>query len=396
MASTQRRPRALASPVRLKTSAHLVGYWWRGRFLLRHVPTRTTLVADPRAAQILHFFQEPHTPAELLSATSPRFRRLFQVTVRRLRRLSFLHRADRSPPGRDGALLAWGDWNPAASFFHFSTRDVTWASGPARQAMEDAVGRQAPPDPVPRRRAGRAVVLPRPEAGGEFVDVLRDRRTWRGFGRRPLTSGALAQLLHLTWGVQRWGRAGTGERVAFKTSPSGGALNPLEAYVLALRVEGLPRGLYHYVADAHELELLRPGATPAQVERYLGGQWFFRGAAALVLMTAVVPRVRWRYPHAESYASVLLEAGHFCQTFCLVATWLKLAPFCTVALANSRIERDLGVDGVNEMLLYAAGVGTRPAHGRHVGWPRHLPGRPYLPPYWRGPRRPVSSRPGSP
>ena len=176
--------------------------------------------------------------------------------------------------------------------------------------------------------------------------------------------------------------------MAFKTSPSGGSLNPLEAYVLALRVDGLARGLYHYAAAAHALEPRRRGATASQVEAYLGGQWFFRPAAAVVFITAVVPRVLPRYPLAESYASVLLEAGHFCQTFCLVATWLKLAPFCTVALANSRIERDLGVDGITEVLVYAAGVGTRPRDGRHVQWPPHLPGHPYLPPR-RRPRRPA-------
>jgi SagB-type dehydrogenase family enzyme len=224
------------------------------------------------------------------------------------------------------------------------------------------------------------VPLPRRQRSGEFVEVLLARRTWRGFGRKPLRLDALADLLQLTWGVQRWGQAGVRDRVPFKTAPTSGGRAPLEAYVLALRVDGLARGLYHYVADAHALELVRRGASARQVETYLGGQWFFRPASALVLMTAVVPRVRWRYPHAESYASVLLEAGHFCQTFCLVATWLRLAPFCTVALANSRIERDLRIDGVGEMLLYAAGVGTRPADGKWVQWPRHLPGHPYLPP----------------
>ena len=64
-----------------------------------------------------------------------------------------------------------------------------------------------------------------------------------------------------------------------------------------------------------------------------------------------------RFPRA--YRSVLTEAGHLCQTFCLVATWLGLAPFCTLALADSRIERDLGLDGRTESVLYAAGVGSR-------------------------------------
>ena len=61
--------------------------------------------------------------------------------------------------------------------------------------------------------------------------------------------------------------------------------------MLALRVDGLARGLYHYAAAAHALEPRRRGATASQVEAYLGGQWFFRPAAAVVFITAVVPRV---------------------------------------------------------------------------------------------------------
>ena len=87
-------------------------------------------------------------------------------------------------------------------------------------------------------------------------------------------------------------------------------------------------------------------------------------------MTAVFPRVLWRYDYPRAYRAVLIEAGHLCQTFLLTATWLGLAPFCSMALADSRIERDLGVDGVTESVLYAAGVGTRPPGGRPPRRPR--------------------------
>src|SRR5260221_10115686 len=52
-------------------------------------------------------------------------------------------------------------------------------------------------------------------------------------------------------------------------------------------------------------------------------------------------------------------SSDLCQTFCLVATWLGLAPFCTAALVDPEIEADLGVDGSSEFVLYAAGVGVR-------------------------------------
>jgi hypothetical protein len=47
-------------------------------------------------------------------------------------------------------------------------------------------------------------------------------------------------------------------------------------------------------------------------------------------------------------------------------------------LADSEIERDLGIDGIDEVLVYAAGVGTRPRDGKWVQWPVHRPNHPYL------------------
>jgi len=74
-------------------------------------------------------------------------------------------------------------------------------------------------------------------------------------------------------------------------------------------------------------------------------------------MTAMFPRTMWKYQHARAYRVVLLDAGHLCQTFCLVATWLGLAPFCTAALKDTLIEKDLAIDGIRESVLYVAGVG---------------------------------------
>jgi len=124
---------------------------------------------------------------------------------------------------------------------------------------------------------------------------------------------------------------------------------------------------------------LRRGASSRQVVHYLEGQWWFGGASFVVFMTAVFERTQWKYDYPRAYRAVLMEAGHLCQTFCLTATWLGLAPFCTIAFNDSSIERMLGVDGISESVLYAAGAGTRPsdetqAHlgttGARVSWRR--------------------------
>ena len=111
-----------------------------------------------------------------------------------------------------------------------------------------------------------------------------------------------------------------------------------------------------------------------RLDALLPTQWWYRDAAALVFFTAVFERTRWRYNGPRAYRAVLLEAGHVCQTFCLTATWLGLAPFCSMALADAAIEKALGLDGVSESVLYAAGVGRRPALSADVP-PGALPSR---------------------
>jgi SagB-type dehydrogenase family enzyme len=142
----------------------------------------------------------------------------------------------------------------------------------------------------------------------------------------------------------------------------------IEVYVLARKVSGLERGLYHYNPDTHQLAPVGHRG-PRRISEYLPGQSWYDEAGALLIMTAIFERVQWRYPYARAYRAVLAEAGHLCQTFCLLATELGLAPFCTMALADSRIERDLKIDGVSESVIYVAGAGSRPDGVEWAPWP---------------------------
>ena len=142
----------------------------------------------------------------------------------------------------------------------------------------------------------------------------------------------------------------------------------IDAYLLARQVQGLATGCYYYDPDAHELALLKGGCSAEHLEQYLPQQPFYRDAASVVVMAAVFARSQWRYEFPRAYRVVLLDAGHLCQTFCLVATALGRAPFCTAALADSSIEKDLGLDGVTESVIYACGVGTRPPGVEWAPW----------------------------
>ncbi len=260
--------------------------------------------------------------------------------------------ADEGPATPD----PWAPWSPTAYLFHVATRDETFTPRPAPRLP--AVAGPRPPVVLPAR-SGPSVPLPLPRLGeASLAQALRDRRTHRHFGGGGVGAQHLGTLLGSTFGVQAWAHAEEGP-LALKTSPSGGARHSLEAYAWVRHVEGVPAGLYHYRPDRHVLESLANDAPPDHVTRWLPQQDGYEGAAVVVAMASVLARVAWRYRTARAYRVVLLEAGHLAQTFCLTATALGLAPFCTGALADSAIERDLGLDGIGQPVFYVVGAGRR-------------------------------------
>jgi SagB-type dehydrogenase family enzyme len=102
---------------------------------------------------------------------------------------------------------------------------------------------------------------------------------------------------------------------------------------------------------------LKKGPVRREVLRYALGQEHVGTASAVFFMTAAFPRTMYKYRSPRAYRIVTLETGHLAQTFCLVATWLGLAPFTTAAVADTAIEDALGLDGVTESMMYVAGVG---------------------------------------
>ncbi len=340
--------------------------------MFQNYRTGACVSAAPKTLEILALFddwQDPVVVARRLPEYSPAS---FLRAVKQLVGCSLLERSDQADTAADRLFDSWKTWHPAAGLLHFSSKDLPYLdAGRAQKRLRARAMRHPRPAAVKRYPRAKQMPLPAPRTDGEFPRVLLGRRTWRRFSSRPVPLAAIGTLLGLSCAVQHWVDVPGVGRLPMKTYPSGGSQHPLEVYLLARRVDGLASGLYHYAADTHRLERLRAGATGRQIERYLPRQPWFRTASALIVFTAVFPRMQWKYAFARAYRAVLTEAGHACQTLCLTATWLGLAPFCTLALADSLIERDLGIDGVSESVLYVAGVGTRPPLTEWAPWPTH-------------------------
>ena len=359
-----------ADAVRYVRAPFVISYWRADQLVFENFLTHERVTAKPLTATLLHFFDRGRSVGALSRALPEHRPKALDKAVRTLARHSLLQRQGRRPPRGETALRSWSEWNPSAGFFHLSTKDLQFEPDAAKEFRQLVRLAKSKPMPQPIKRYAKSpqIRLAPAIVDAEFSRVLLERRTWRRFSKRPVGLPLLGTLLDLTWGVRRWVEIPKIGAMAVKTSPSGGGLHPIEAYVLARNVEGLRAGIYHYNAGDHRLELLRRGASSRQITKYLADQWWYGGAAFVVFMTAVFARTRWKYDYARAYRAVLIEAGHLCQTFCLAATWLGVAPFCTMAFADSKIERALGVDGISESVIYVAGAGVRPedAKGGHV------------------------------
>lgn len=200
----------------------------------------------------------------------------------------------------------------------------------------------------------RFVPLPPAELGAmPLAEALAARRSRRAFGDRPITVIELATLLHAAYGV-------TGELAGtpqlLRTAPSGGALYPLELYVLPRRVAGLEAFLYHYDPFRHVLECLAPlpPADGSDLSPY--GDLLDR-CAAVIAITAMFWRSRFKYGH-RAYRFTLLEAGHVAQNALLAAAALGLAAVPLGGFYDRTVDALLGVDGLHEAALYLVPIGS--------------------------------------
>ena len=288
-----------------------------------------------------------------------------RALIERLLALTLLEQADRPPDPRAVAMESLRPWNPQFGFFHSTTKDVRFASKAVLARRIGSSETAPPPPPAVKRYTGHETIdLRRPDRDDDFVRVLHARRTWRRYSSQPVTLDELAVILALSAGVQHWVE-GADITIPLKTSPSGGARHATECYVVARDVKGLKKGIYHYAPARHGLTRIGKAVSIERMRSYVPGSEYFANASAMVFFTAIFARILWRYPYARAYRAALIESGHVCQTFLLTATRLGLAPFSVMALADSVIENDLGIDGISESVLYAAGVGRPP---RGTSW----------------------------
>jgi SagB-type dehydrogenase family enzyme len=182
-------------------------------------------------------------------------------------------------------------------------------------------------------------------------DALIDRDA---ASSQRLSLRALGSLLYLVFGQTGLIQRRSFPPLLLKTSPSGGARHPIEAYAIVVDVEGLNPGLYHYSVRHHALELVRASDISSAVRGVIHGlpDPSMFTTQAVVVMTAIWQRAAWRYRDPRAYRPVLHDLGHIVQTFECVARALRLDCQQHHGFDDARLEDLLGVDGFEESALF--------------------------------------------
>lgn len=206
--------------------------------------------------------------------------------------------------------------------------------------------------------------VPLPDASAD-LQTGSARTVW---SRRPQPAKVdfvgLTKVLSLAFGVTGMLIPRTNSAPLLRrSSPSGGARNPSEGYLVVRDVPGLEPGWYHVTirpsfglrglddvaADDESLT----EAFPETMRR------FPRPVRALVVITSLFERNMYRYREPRTFRTVHMDAGHIAGSVRIVAHALGLSCaiyYCDLAPV---VERAIGVDGLREgyMLTVALGDG---------------------------------------
>ncbi|MDY6843320.1 MAG: SagB/ThcOx family dehydrogenase [Thermodesulfobacteriota bacterium] len=184
-----------------------------------------------------------------------------------------------------------------------------------------------------------AVLLPKPTLKGKksVEEAIVLRRTTRCFEAKHLTLLQISQILWAAQGI-------TSEGEGFRTTPSAGALYPLDIFIVvgAKGVEGLRAAVYQYIPEIHSLKLVTNGDVRFQVARAALLQMWIAQAPISIVITGEYARCTKKYGERGNIYTHI-EAGHTGQNIFLQAEGIGLGAGIVGAFYNKEIAKVLGI-----------------------------------------------------
>jgi len=188
--------------------------------------------------------------------------------------------------------------------------------------------------------------LPEPRLKGNVSveEAINNRRSVRNYAPKKIDVASISQLLWAAQGI-------TDKSRGFRSTPSAGALYPLEIYLVK------DEGIYHYIPDGHKLELVSDKNVKEALVKAAHNQAFISEADIDIIVCGVYERAAVRYgDRAVRYTD--MEAGHLAQNVFLQAIALGLDSVAIGAFSDSAVSEIVGLPK-NSKPLYILPVGYK-------------------------------------
>jgi SagB-type dehydrogenase family enzyme len=252
-----------------------------------------------------------------------------------------------------GAYRQNWKWDLTTALFHFTATDNEFYSeGEASELISTKAVTSSKPL-LSWRNLRATIDLPpvSTNANDPLFATIMSRRTNRTSTAHPLSAEQLSKCLFAGLGITGEVETPSGW-LPLGVTPSGGARNPFEGYVIVRRSNEIEPGIYHYSPIDQSLELVRR-EVPETISQFFAYQSWVEEMSAVVVLTAVFERTMWKYEDPNAYRVVLIEAGHIAQNIMLAATDLGLSACPTAALAHSSLREMCGLAEMTHVPLYA-------------------------------------------
>jgi len=272
--------------------------------------------------------------------------------------------------------IEWG-WDMLSKIFHIGTQDIPLAyntSEPKQFIQNYMEFCEKVSTDIPcmfTEKIGVKHTLPPPNCSlfstTDLWSVLQRRKTSRSFTGESVSLNIISTLLYAVFGNihPEWAdltEYNLSDLSYRKSSPSAGGLHPSEAYLVALNVQDIEPGVYHYESHTHSLTSIRENKDIPKLGPLLAGQSFAERLSAGIFITARFEKSWHKYKHSKAYNHILLDIGHLSQTFQLCVTAIGLYPWLTAAFSEKQVIKLLKLEGTSEYPMFFVGVGKGDGH----------------------------------
>jgi len=197
------------------------------------------------------------------------------------------------------------------------------------------------------RTGDASISLPKPSFDGKVSveKAIKGRRTVRDFREKSLSLNHLSQLV---WAGQGITDSSENKRAA----PSGGALYPLDIYILVGEngVEKMKGGVYRYLPKEHSLLPVTKGDRRREIALASLSQMWMARAPIIFIITAEYRRITGKYGE-RGIRYALIEVGHVGQNLFLQAEALGLGAGIVGAFNDAEVSNIAGLPPKHEPLL---------------------------------------------